>query len=57
MTAGSIVYSIRDEGIGIRIEDNVLVTEDGCINLSSSIIKDPDEIEAYMQENNIHLKA
>lgn len=48
---------LEDEGIGIRIEDNVLVTEDGCINLSSSIIKDPDEIEAYMQENNIHLKA
>ena len=46
---------LEDEGIGIRIEDNVLVTEDGCINLSSSIIKDPDEIEAYMQENNIHL--
>ncbi len=46
---------LEDEGIGIRIEDNVLVTEDGCINLSASIIKEADEIEAYMQKHNIHL--
>ena len=46
---------LEDEGLGIRIEDNVLVTEDGCINLSASIIKEADEIEAYMKEHNIHL--
>ena len=45
---------LEDEGIGIRIEDNVLVTEDGCINLSASIIKEADEIESYMKEHNIH---
>ncbi len=39
---------LEDEGIGIRIEDNVLVTDDGCINLSSSIIKEIDEIENFM---------
>lgn len=40
---------LEEEGIGIRIEDDVLVTEDGCINLSESIIKEIDDIEAFMQ--------
>jgi len=35
-------------GIGIRIEDDVVVTEDGCINLSEDIPHHPDEIEAWM---------
>lgn len=39
---------LEEEGIGIRIEDDILVTEDGCINLSKDIIKTVDEIEAYM---------
>lgn len=39
---------IEEEGIGIRIEDNVVVTEDGCLNLSSNIIKTVEEIEAFM---------
>ena len=41
---------IAEEGIGIRIEDDVLVTEDGCEVLSKEIIKDPDEIESYMKK-------
>lgn len=36
-------------GIGIRIEDNVVVTEDGAINLSSEIIKEIADIEKYMK--------
>ena len=36
-------------GIGIRIEDDVLVTEGGNRNLTSKVPKDPDEIEALMQ--------
>lgn len=40
---------IREEKIGIRIEDNILVTESGNINLSSSIIKTVEDIERYMQ--------
>ncbi|WP_206832312.1 MULTISPECIES: aminopeptidase P family protein [Alicyclobacillus] len=40
---------IAEEGIGIRIEDDVLVTEDGAVNLSLSIPKDPDEIERIMR--------
>ena len=39
---------LEEEGIGIRIEDDVLVTEDGCINLSKDIIKSVEDIEAYM---------
>ncbi len=33
-------------GIGIRIEDNILVTKDGCENLSSAIAKSIEEVEA-----------
>jgi len=33
-------------GIGIRIEDNILVTKDGCENLSKGIAKTIAEIEA-----------
>jgi Xaa-Pro aminopeptidase len=35
-------------GIGIRIEDDVLVTEDGNRNLTSKVPKTADEIEALM---------
>jgi Xaa-Pro aminopeptidase len=40
---------IEEEGIGIRIEDDILVTEDGFINLSKDIIKTCDEIEKFMK--------
>lgn len=39
---------IEEEAIGIRIEDDILVTEDGYINLSAEIIKSVEDIEAYM---------
>lgn len=39
---------IEEEGIGIRIEDDLLITEDGCENLSKDIIKTIDEIEDFM---------
>jgi Xaa-Pro aminopeptidase len=37
-------------GIGVRIEDDILLTEDGNINLSKDIIKEVDDIEAYMAQ-------
>lgn len=39
---------IEEEGIGIRIEDDLLITEDGCENLSKDILKTVEEIEDYM---------
>ncbi|MFI9627521.1 aminopeptidase P family protein [Streptomyces sp. NPDC052042] len=35
-------------GIGIRIEDDLLVTEDGNRNLSSALPRQADEVEAWM---------
>ena len=35
-------------GIGFRLEDNCLVTEDGCENLSAAIPRTVEEIEAVM---------
>ena len=35
-------------GIGLRIEDDILVTKDGNFNLTAKVPKDPDEIEALM---------
>ncbi|MCA1590628.1 MAG: aminopeptidase P N-terminal domain-containing protein [Acidobacteria bacterium] len=39
-------------GIGIRIEDDVLVTKNGNRNLTSKVPKRADEIEAMMQKSN-----
>ena len=39
--------------IGIRIEDDVLITEDGAVCLSEDIIRTTDEIEEYMAQNRV----
>ena len=39
---------VREWGIGLRIEDNVLVTADGCENLSAAIPSTIEEIENIM---------
>lgn len=41
------LYSEK-ESIGIRIEDDILVTEEGSLNLSASILKTVEEIETFM---------
>ena len=41
---------IEEEKIGVRIEDNILVTETGYKNLSKDIIKEIDEIEEFMKK-------
>ena len=40
---------IEEEQIGIRIEDNILITKDGSINLSECIIKEVADLENYMK--------
>jgi Xaa-Pro aminopeptidase len=39
---------IAEEQIGIRVEDDVLVTTSGCENLSKAIVKEVKEIEAAL---------
>ncbi|MDB1941176.1 MULTISPECIES: aminopeptidase P family protein [Clostridium] len=41
---------IENEGIGIRIEDDVLITEDGNEVLTKEMIKTVEEIEAFMAD-------
>ncbi len=41
---------IEEEKIGIRIEDDILVTSDGAFNLTSGIVKTVEEIEAFMAD-------
>jgi len=36
---------IAEEEIGIRIEDDILITEEGPVNLSKDIIKEVKDIE------------
>ncbi len=38
----------KELGIGIRIEDDLLITSDGCENLSKDIIKEVSDIEEFM---------
>ncbi len=41
---------VAQENIGIRIEDDILITETGYENLSKQIIKTPQEIEQFMNQ-------
>ncbi len=40
---------IGEEGIGVRIEDDVLITDDGCEVLTKDMIKSVSEIEEFMK--------
>ena len=41
---------IKDEAIGIRIENDILITEDGPVDLTESIPREADEIEDLMNQ-------
>ncbi len=44
---------IEEENIGIRIEDDLLITENGCEVLSKDIIRTTEEIEDFMAKNKV----
>lgn len=53
MPVGAVISNepglyIEEEGIGIRIEDDLLITENGAINLSKDFPHTTEEIEALM---------
>ncbi|MEM9066071.1 MAG: Xaa-Pro peptidase family protein [Planctomycetota bacterium] len=41
---------LEDEGIGVRIEDDILVTKSGRRNLSSKIPREISDVEAFIRE-------
>jgi Xaa-Pro aminopeptidase len=50
LEAGNIISDepglyFKELGIGVRIEDDILVTEEGSYNLSGNILKEVDEVE------------
>ena len=55
-TAPGMVFCVdvgiyhEEWGIGFRLEDNCLITEDGCENLSAAIPRSIEEIEAVMNK-------
>ena len=54
LMAGNVITNepglyIEDENIGIRIEDDLLITGTGAEVLSKEIIKDPVDIEMFMR--------
>ena len=43
------LFPAEYRGIGVRIEDDLIVTEDGYENLTASLPRHPDDIERWMK--------
>ncbi len=48
-----ILAVFEDEDMGVRVEDTVLITEDGCENLTPGLPREIAEIEALMKNNGV----
>ena len=48
---GDEMVPAKYQGIGVRIEDNIVVTSTGYLNLSSNIAKEIDEVEAICAQS------
>ena len=48
MTCEPAIY-IREEGLAVRLENDILITENGPVDLMADIPIEPDEIEACMR--------
>lgn len=42
-----------EENLGVRVEDTILITEDGCENLTAGIPRTVEEIEAIMKKDGV----
>lgn len=51
--ACDILAVFPEENLGVRVEDTVVITKDGCENLTADIPREIDEIEAFMKEPEI----
>lgn len=53
--AEKVTHEIPDEliGIGVRIEDDILITQDGHENMTTGVPKEIDEIEAMCAESSV----
>ena len=51
--ACDILAVFADENLGVRVEDTVLITEDGCENLTAGLPRSIEEIETLMKSKGI----